>query len=105
MTGASEPPQFPDSWVVNPWCRWLASAPSTSTDPSEWPCGSMNPGATTRPAHVEDVATSAVVDRRQVADRQDPVAEHADVGAPSRRPGAVDEQPPRRTRSKAVIHG
>ena len=40
------------------------------------------------------------VDHAEVAHRQDPVAEHPDVGASTGSPGAVDHGPPRRSRSK-----
>ena len=94
VIGASVSPQLPESWVVNPWWRWLASAPSTNSEPSEWPCGSMNPGVTTRPVDVEDEPDLAVRSTTaEVADREDPVAEDADVGAPARRAGAVDDGP------------
>ena len=69
VTGARLSPQLPDSWVVNPWWRWLASAPSTSTEPSEWPCGSMKPGDDHAPAASRTSATAVAVDRREVADR------------------------------------
>ena len=49
VIGARVSPQLPESWVVKPWWRWLARAPSRKSDPSEWPCGSMKPGVTTRP--------------------------------------------------------
>ncbi len=84
VIGASVSPQLPDSWVVNPWRRWLTSAPSTNSDPSECPCGSMNPGATTSPSASITCADLAVIDRRQVVDREDPVAEDPDVGATAR---------------------
>ena len=64
-----------------------------SSEPSECPCGSMNPGATTRPATSSTVADLAVRDRRQVADGQDPVAEHADIRRTARAPGPVDDRP------------
>ena len=52
----------------------------------------MNPGATTRPRDVEHGLDVGVADGRQVPDREDPVAEQADVGGPGARASAVDEQ-------------
>ena len=86
-------PQFPDSWVVNPWARWLMSAPSTNSEPSECPCGSMNPGVTTRPPASMTVATVVVGHGRQVTDREDPVPEDANVGWADRAPpDAIDHE-------------
>ena len=53
----------------------------------------MNPGATTRPSTSRIRSTPASSERTEVADGQDPVAEHADVGRPPRRAGPVDEKP------------
>ena len=38
----------------------------------------------------------------EVADREDPVTEHTDIGTPSRDPRAIDDGPARRSRSKPV---
>ncbi len=43
--------------------------------------------------HVQHALDPVIVDGSQVADREDPVAEHADIGAPSGGPGAVDDGP------------
>ena len=62
------------------------------------------PGRDDPPVDVDDALDLGRIDRAEVADGQDPVAEHADIGWPRwrarcrRRAG-----PPRRTRSKAVI--
>ena len=53
----------------------------------------MNPGATTRPRDVEHGLDLALVDRREVADSQDPVAEDADIGGAAGAPGPVDQGP------------
>ena len=42
---------------------------------------------------VEDALDPVDVDGSEVANREDPVAEHADIGAPSWGPGAVDDGP------------
>ena len=53
----------------------------------------MNPGATTRPVDVEDPLDLGRIDRAEVPDGQDPVAEHADIGAPRWRARAIDDGP------------
>ena len=106
VIGARVSPQLPDSWVVKPWWRWLARAPSRNSDPSECPCGSMKPGVTTRPATSRTSSTPSASTARQVADREDPVAEHADVGALARAPRVPSiTVPPRSSRSNAVMRG
>ena len=51
------------------------------------------PGRDDTPGDLEDGRDLAVRDRRQVADGQDPVTEHADVGRTARAPGPVDHRP------------
>ncbi len=62
----------------------------------------MNPGATTRPRDVEDALDLGRIDRAEVADGEDPVAEHADIGAPAGAPVPSMTVPPRSSRSKPV---
>ena len=45
------------------------------------------------PAEIEDQLDPAGIHRGQVADREDPVAEHADIGTNARRPAPVDDGP------------
>ena len=51
------------------------------------------PGRDDPPADVDDAFDLGRIDGAEVADRQDPVAEHADIGRPTRRAGPVDEEP------------
>ena len=106
VTGATPSPQLPESWVVNPWARWLTSAPSTSTDASECPWMSMNPGATTRPA-----ASITIADSPASTAARSPTAAIRSPSTPTSagRPGAPVPSrsvPPRTTRSKGIAaHG
>ena len=51
------------------------------------------PGVDDQPVDVDDRPDLAVVDRPEVADGQDPVAEHPDVGRSPWRAGPIDEEP------------
>ena len=49
------------------------------------------PGRDDEPGRVEDLRDAAIIDRRKVVDREDPVAQHPDIRAPGRGPGAIDD--------------
>ena len=86
-------PQLPDSWVVKPWCRWLASAPSTRTRAVRVPVRIDEPGRDdTARARRGPARPRPSVDGGQIADGQDPVAADTptSAGRPGR-PGAIDD--------------
>ena len=83
----------PTAGVVYPWWRWLARAPSSRTEPSECPCGSTKPGATTRPVTSSTSPTSsrATADRSPIDTIRSPLT--PDVSAAAGPAAAVDERP------------
>ena len=64
--------------LVMPWRRWLSPLPSASSVVPDCPCTSMKPGATDQARGVDHAARLRC---RQIADRGDAIAGHADVGA------------------------
>ena len=63
------------------------------------------PGRDHPSSDVDDPLDLGRIDRAEVPDGQDPVAEHADIGSPGRRARAVDDGPARSSRSKPVTCG
>ena len=51
------------------------------------------PGGHDPAGHVEHESDLVGADDAEVADGEDPVAEHADIGTPSRDPRAIDDGP------------
>ena len=61
------------------------------------------PGRDDAAGDIEHGLDLAVRDRREVADRQDPVAEDADIGRAAGAPGPVDEGPAAKQQVEAVM--